>query len=101
MPYLGHIVLLIDHTALLTDAILVLDTDPVLIQEIAILHDTLLHLDFLQDQDIPGNLDPVLALKQETESIQYNLNHKTVPSNLKYICTEMANALTPKIGFTH
>ena len=83
---LDRIVRLIDQRDNLTDAILVLDTDHALIQELTILHDILLHLDLLQDQEILGILDPALTLTQETKVIQYKLNHKTILSNLKYIC---------------
>ena len=83
---LDRIVRLIDHRDHIMHAILDLDTNHALIQELTILHDILLHLDLLQDQEILGILDPALTLTQETKLIQYKLNHKTILSNLKYIC---------------
>ena len=83
---LDRIILLTVHTGHLRDAILVLDIDPVLIQAVKIAHAILLHLDLLQDQELLDIPDTALALTQETKSIQYKLNHKTIPSKLKYIC---------------
>ena len=65
-------VLLIYHKDHLTDAILVLDTNPVPIQEMTKLHDTLLQIDLHQEQDILGILDPTLALTQETKQNSKN-----------------------------
>ena len=93
---------LIDHTDQLTDAILVLETDHVLIQETTILQDTLLHSDLLQDQEILDILGPALTLIQETKLIQYKHNQQQMTLlNLQYTCTtthttELANASTPK-----
>ena len=73
---LDRIVLRIDHTDHLTDAILVLDTDHVLIQEITLLPDVFLHLDLRQNQEILQIPSPALTLTQETKLIVYKLNKK-------------------------
>ena len=86
---LDLIVLTIDHTDHLTDAILVLDTDHVLIQQTTILQDILLHSDLLQDQEILDVLDPALIPKQETKLIQYKRNQQMTLLNLKYTCTTL------------
>ena len=91
---LGCFVLLIEHTDHLTDAISILDAGPVLIQGLTILHDSFLHSDLLQDQEILGILDPALALTQERKSIQSKLNHRTIPSDLKYIRITLQKWLT-------
>ena len=71
---LDPIVLHIDHTNHLTDGILVLNTDHVLIQKTTILQNILLYLHLLQDQEILNILGPALTLIQEITSIQYKPN---------------------------
>ena len=59
------IVLLIDHTDHLTDAIFVLDTDHVLNTVTTILRIILFHIDLLRGQEILDVLDPALTPIQE------------------------------------
>ena len=84
---LDPIVLILDHTYHLTDAILDLDLDPVLIQETTILQDTLLRSDLLQDQDILDILDP--APTQETKV----KNHSTNSINLSIVSIDLSTTL--------
>ena len=86
---LDRIVLRIDHTDHLTDAILVLDTYHVLIQEITLLPDVFHHSDLRQNQEILQIPSPALTLTQETKLIVYKLNQKKIHM---YHPTEMANA---------
>ena len=83
---LDRIVLLIDHTDHLTDAIFVVDTNHIPIQEITTLQDILLLLDLLQNQEILDIRSPALTLPRETKSIQYKLNREVILLNFKYIC---------------
>ena len=71
---LHPIVLLIEHTDHLTDAVLVLDIDHVFIPATKILQNILLHIDPLQDQEILDILNPALTLIQEKTLIQYKPN---------------------------
>ena len=96
---LYRIVLLIDHRDHLTDAIFVVDTNHVPIQEITILQDILLLLDLLQNQEILNILSPALTLPRQTKSIQYKLNHEMILLNFKYICITLKKWL--KNGSTH
>ena len=71
---LHPIVLLIEHTDHLTDAVLVLDIDHVLIPETKFLQNILLHKDLLQDQEILDILKPALTLIQEKTLIHNKPN---------------------------
>ena len=59
---LDSIVLLFDQTDHLTDVILVIETDHVLIPKTMILQNIILHLDLLQDQEFLDILDFALSL---------------------------------------
>ena len=86
---LDPIVLLVVHKDLLTDVIVVLDTDHVLIQETTILQDILLNTGLVQDQEILDILDPAHILIQETMSKQYKPNQQMTLVNLKYTYTTL------------
>ena len=100
---LDPIVLLLDHTDTFSP-ILVLDTDHVLIQDITILQDILLHSGLLQNQEIRDIPDPAPNLIQGTKLIQYKYNQQMTPFNLKYACTTMHKKLMrwhQPVGFTY
>ena len=79
---LDPIVLLIDYSDRLTDAILLQDTD----------HsrdNNFTKYTSYQDQEILDILVPALTLIQETKLIQYKHNQQMTPLNLKYTCTTL------------
>ena len=84
---LAHIVhhtgLLIDHH---THVIHVPDTYPDVIPEKITFKNTLLHIDLLQDLEIPDILDLVHTLLYEIKSILFNHNLPLMQSTLKYTC---------------
>ena len=84
---LDHIV---HHTGLLTDhhahVIHVLETNLDLIPEIVTSKNTLLHIDLLQDLEIPDTVDLVHTLTHEIESKIFNHNLLQIQLILKYTC---------------
>ena len=84
---LNHIV---HHTGLLIDhhtyVIHVLDTNRDLTPEIITSKNTLLHVDLLQDLEIPDTLYLVHTLIHEIKSIIFNHNLLQIQLSLKYTC---------------
>ena len=73
----------IDHHS---HVIHVLDTNPALTPEEITSKNTLLHIDLLQDLEIPDILDLVHTLIHEIKSIIFNHNLLLIQSTLKYTC---------------
>ena len=98
---------IVHHTGLLTDhhthVIHVLDTDLDLTPEIITSKKTLLHIDLLQDLEIPDTLDLVHTLIHEIKSLLFNHNLLQIQLTLNYTCITQQKwqmHLHPQVGFT-